>query len=501
MAFTPILAMDHRNGAFRVLQYTGASVQPIGDEWSTGPETSADTDSHVMMRNRVVQFKESNQLIAVAGNEIRAYRDIGTLADTWEVVHTFVSPDTNTDRKIGPYIIYVNDTPTLVVIYKTSTSTNNFIAVTSTDGENWTEGTVHSTVFGQYAAASFYGSHVHRNVIYWWGTTASGTRIPVLWSYDLGADTFNSISPTGGVHIWNANDIDNVSAISYNGKHYCIAVNSASTRWNLLEIIGGSFTVVGNLTTVGPAHVAAAGYKSALFVDDRGPTEGPAMYALIFTDRGADVNFGWVCVEMEDDGMGGINFNDITSTVMPSSLAPGATQRNNSRFGAFYDRPNDQHILYFAASGSTSDSWDVFRWNGNATLIGNSGSPDDSGGDASNALSLTDTGSGSRMWQPDELQIIVENRQPVTGGEKLFFRIYSQTGTEDVKVSLFYNENDEQCLTQGTITDNSHGSISMNENTGLVADDGATLYSFTWLASTDGFSSGDAMRRQLRVFV
>ena len=305
-----MLALGTRSGNIAAYAYTGASATRIGDPWDIGAESSGDTSEDVMLSNRIVQFTETNQLIAVGGNQIRAYRDTGTLTGTWEVVHTFVSPASSTDRKIGPFVCYLNNQPTLVVCYLTSNASDNeWIGVTSTDGENWTENTAHTVSFTQYDFTSFYGSHIYRNVIYWWGADGSGTRYPTLFSYDPASDTFASIQPTPGTDWWNTNDIDYASATTYNGKHYCINIGLTSRTWTLLETTGGSFTPIGNLHPDGDILAAGLGFKSALWTDYRGPTEGQAMYALIYTDRGGgDSTDGWVCIEMEDTGTGTFTF-------------------------------------------------------------------------------------------------------------------------------------------------------------------------------------------------
>jgi hypothetical protein len=412
----------------------------------------------------------------------------------------------------------------MVCCYQDATSVDDLRAAFSSDGVTWNETPADDVVHQAYTASDWWGEHVYRNVIYWFSTADSGSspaRFLILNSYDPATQNFSQIVSVGGSGQPESDFNSMAAATTFKGKHYCISKQDATNRGSLYEISAGAFNLKGALfTEAGTGIIMDANAKWALFTSGQGTTDGPRMYAFGMSARGtastnttppADLsnNRGWWCYQIDGDGVGPFTFTDITQAVVPASLRSNNANSqvfNTAHMGVYYDRVNDKHLLYVNNSGDNTNIWSVYDWNGPSTLIGNNGSPNDQGGDASNAMSFDQTGSGSRNWEEDQINIVIEDRVPIEDGERISFTLHGGEGqgtaVQQVKLQGWYNDEDHQALTQATLS-NVGPTGTMNGTTAeeLDVDDGATTYTIDWNTTTDGLAKGQPVRRQFRIFV
>jgi len=412
---------------YRYLRGSATTIPPTGPNQYGGPvEGSTPTGvSHCQHNNRVCQW-EGNELYAFCDQTIKRWNDDTA---TWTTVHTLTSAST-AHCKFGPVVMPVSGVPTMVCVYMTNVS-GTWRFVTSTDGTTWTEtgnilgGPLFSGTIDTLGA-SLWSMKVIRDTIVQCGVENGGFM------------TFTTFNPATSAitKVYIATDItkspfDHLTFdhLMFNGRHYIVSesiANGTAGSPAIYEFSGGSATEILNMVT-GTATVSNGKSKWCLF------TDGTFLYALCQIRESvptADTAFGWHCYKLTDTGGGVLTHLDITNLVMPSAIgrdSGAASPDDNSSFFAVHDQEANpggvpEILLYYRADGGTG-SWDIYKWNGDSTLIGNAGSPTDVGGDARHAMSWANNANGKQFWTQDELDITIDSISPALGGETVAFTI------------------------------------------------------------------------------
>jgi hypothetical protein len=484
------LALNNRVAAPVVQRYVNATptstigpALPGAQQENFGP---AGNPNGARTNARVVQFKGDDDLFTLCGNQVFRYDGAA-----WNSVYTLGnyvdSSQLAASDNHGPHLVYVNGVPTLVIVWKHSTGFTQWNAAHTTDGTTWIGGpSGGSAIFfntGGVSTLGVYRAHVVRNVVYFF--------VPVGTACQVGF--YNPLSQTGGSLAFPISTLaEFCDATVWNGKHLILSYDvNAPFHPRIWELTGGVLLSLHSVTLSSNGNVLNAA-KPCLF------TDGTALFVIV-----RDQTTGWFCYKLTDNGVGGFTQLDITGSVFTAGhQAAGGT----AQWSALIDHeanPTGVPDIWIMQSGDGGNgtSLNAYKWNGDSALIGNLGSANDSGGNAASCMPYMWNASGSHFWTSGTVHGIIESVTSVIGGETISFRLYSASGTQSVNVDLLYSDViGTRANTVGTISDASNGTITGgNLNTGLIADNGTTLYSFKWNLVTDGVSNGDSVDRQIRV--
>lgn len=478
------LALNNRGATPTIVRYVNATqTQVVGPALPASAQEDFGPNFNpggARTTTRVVQFRGDDDLFVMCKGQV--YRYDGA---AWNSVYTMVayvdSAQLAGSDSHGPHLVYVNSVPTLVVIWKHSSGFTQWNSSQSTDGTTWTP-----TASFQSSSIQPYGcyrAHVVNGIIYWFIATGSNQSRLAFW---------NPTSQTGGEFNYPIAVRDSsCDATVLNGRHLIMgSATTAPFNARVFELNGGALAEVASL----PGTEAwVAGTKQCLF------TDGTDLFAIRVLSGPV-----WSCHRLTDNGLGGFNIADITGTVFTAGVQ---SLPNTSHWCALIDHEANPTAtspdiwLAQMGDGAPGSLINFYRWNGPAALIGNAGSPNDTGGDASACLPYMWNVSGSHFWTGGVPHAVIESATPTLGGEIISFRLYSASGVDAVQVDLLYSDIIGVRANQvGSLSNPSHGAISGgNLNTGLTADNGATLYSFKWGLIADGVGAGDRVERQLRV--
>lgn len=494
---TAHLALARQASPPAVFRYLNGAVEQVGNTFGTA-ESPAAPSGVDMGAQRVCQFKGSNDLYALNFDDVYQYNK-GT--GNWTSVHTLANVSATSDStRIGPIVMQVNGVPTMVVIYPGVPTTEWRIA-TSVDGTTWntssalTAGTNHGgqekpvwnpIVVGQ-TVWFFFSNTV--SVVHYMGVNPSTGTITTVVAQ-------GQVIPAGSSWFLPA-------ACVWDGVHYVVGWTVSGTRAALYSFDGAVFTQVIDFTGadgidfMGPASDT----KFAIF------TDGTDLFCLTKARYSPDSYRGWYCWRVEP----GLTDSNITAAVVPTALGPNGAGNvaDDGGFGVIIDQEANpggvpEIYLYYRADGLVGTPWQVYKWNGFGTPIGNGGSPTGSGGDGSHCMGFDGIGSGKVFWSQDQLDCSIESIAQALGGQLVSFRLYSESGTETVDVDFFYSAEGESAQSgPATLLNASAGTINANVIEGLTADNGTTLYTVLWntTATGDNIANGTSANLQARVSV
>lgn len=471
------LALKHRGtGSPEVLTYVGATPTALPASFGSlevNGGVSADSEMSVA---RVVQFRGPRTLYTVLGDDIWRSTDGGT---TFTSVHTLTNVDTLSLSKAGPFVLYAGGTPTLVVIYKsTGGAGNEFSVARSTDGTTWT--TVGPFASGQAGAPSFLSPVLWRGVLYMILGYSSGTS--KLLSY---AVSNNTVAFTNSP--FDSSTKEPTALCVFLDRLFALGFNSGGSI-TLEEFAAGSFSTELTLEASG---VTACTGRYAMFV------QGSSLFAVYYRST-VD---GWRFQEIVDTGGGALGASDTTANVRPTLM--GSTPPATGRVGVLVDGETTpgaapEVTLYYATDGDEGTLWNTFTWTDNATLAGDAGAPDDTGGSAAHAMPFLPWVQGSTYWTDGELHIELVGVRAVFDAMEVSFSVQSVSGTEPVKVKGWFALASQAYPTNVmTIVSPSDGTIAANENTGLTAD--GNTRTVDWKVFDDGLTNGQFVSVILRV--
>lgn len=393
----------------------------IGNPYAGSPAAETDPGGFAvdggLYGQRVCQFKGSDDLYAYHRNSFYHY---DAASGDWNSVSTPVAAN-RFSMRAGPIVMPVNGVPTMVAFTSSTTGGATVHIITSTDGTTWnaTSGLATSLTDADNFA---WGELIVGSLLYLLvGDTTSGTTWLLGLNPAAGTVSQTNLITAG---VARSNFFDHAQVV-HNGRHYVLGSGTGNTeRPAVYEFDGASFTLRWEPSTTSMAtRVSGADAKWALF------TDGSDMYVLANFDGDNTGVLNWHCYKLTESG-GNLSEMDITSTVLPAGLrAPNAISQDEG-WGVVVDLEANpggvpEIYLYRRADGVAATPWQVYQWNGDSTLIGNAGAPDDVGGSAKDAMPFNVLGSGKVFWSSGELDIIIEGVAPALGGQTVSFRCYA----------------------------------------------------------------------------
>jgi hypothetical protein len=419
----------------------------------------------------------------------------GTSLGNWGTVFTTSQTGGGENMHSGLYVVYPDGVPTMVGMFKAG----NFIrGVKTTDGVNFTE----SAATGSAVSTSTFGrARVFNNELYW--SIGYGSGIP-KYNPSSNALQFIPINPVTS-NFTTARDF-----YALGNKFYMAGIQStlSSTPFSLWELQASGFerihifsgTLTGNGRASCPSLFSSTGNE--LFIQLSGSTGGSGDVSYVATGLGTPSQ--------------SIGFNSILP-VIPNGFEPGgiyATGR--SRYYIFVDNEVHEDRI----NGSTTFP-DLFQFvtadpesaAGLYPVAGNYVINPLTGGSfmtgfLSNEFTLSTApfGGGDRVHRysgsPNPFYAILENPTPGTssGTTDVSFRVYgSGTGFTGI---VYYSSQQNWVENTATLTGSvTGGSASLSANTiiNVDADDGTTLYTFTWDHATDGITNGIPLRMNIEL--
>jgi hypothetical protein len=468
---TPFLMTNFRSGTPSVRRANGGSETQVANTFGTAE--SPVRVGAALSSSKVAQFKGSNTLYAfVRGVVHKTTTGVGA----WSTAHSMTSPTTQTQH-YGPCIVAVNGVQTMVVISAISGGSTHQ-AAHSTDGTTWVNKAISASLSaGTSGDPQFV--YVWRNKIYWTIDQPAGQWR--LYEYDPATDSYSVflISLLDG---YSANSaIPDIEA--FNGGLYLCGKDPTPTGARLIEFTGAGFTTT--IANFGPAWTGDSGETAWCLV-----TDGTLLFAFII--YGSSVaNVGFYCFEISSS----FTTTDRTTTVLPVGLRGGAgNSLGGYRMRAIVDQEVNQTTpnIYLAINpnglGIPGTAWDIYKWNGNAALIGVAGAADHSLGDSGYAMPFMHRGGGQEFWTLGQRDIEITTTVVTPGIITISFVLYSTTGTDVVDVDITYNDEDEIPKGACTLQNPSAGSMSVNQIQGLTADN-STVYTVDWDVITDALPS------------
>lgn len=494
----PLLFVENAQAAgscicYRYINSTPVQIgDPFGSKWTTANQRS-------LPRHSAVQYK--GNLYALAADGVYVKDDPTTLAGTWTQDIAFTNPVLTQARTSGLHIVVINGEPILTVVFGDAASINRW-RWAKFDGTTWTQAA--SDTIAGVGQVENYESIVYRNAIHMIGGSSVGD--PNALVFDPTTESFTT--PT---EPWSGLQQACLSACIFNDRLFVVWYQTASGNTvRLSEYVAGSWVDLpgsdGGYNTVFTTMNAA---KWSLF------TDGTFLYGLV----PAETTDGWRCLRW-DNTLG--TPTDITSSVLPSDLqssTDGGSYAGNIEDGRFVacidqnsDPLNPEIDLFFSVDGSTAGNpWSLYSWNGNAALIGSAGVAEDTGGASHHSPPSGMNFGGEHIFTPGELDALIVGKAAVFGGQQIQASFWGDAGAADKNAKLYYATEGEPTLQEATLT----GTPSvlsgpaaaptlnggLNRLEGVEADDGASVYAFTWDIATDGISVGDRVQLFLRIFV
>ena len=448
----------------------GTQLNLIGiDDIGDGLEGSFTESIHT---NRILEFKGKRYVWHK--QYIKEENEGGT--GNWGIVHTTLGA-ANTDLSSGLFTVLRNGVLNMVGIIHNG----SFRAAFRFDGTTWTN------ILGVSGGTTRSGKALtFNNKLYWDVLDATFVYDPVddsIASFGFGG-SFNAIMRDMCV-------LNNeLFAAGYNetsgSNQEAMLWKFTDTGWEVVHTFDGTPYIDNNF--------AGSTSSPILFTPDN--------QNLVFISSGKDgsANTGDQAALIQNPGTASQIVSDITDPVIPAQFRPlGSNAVGSTRYVLFTDTQNS----------SSPTSPDFYIWRLAVHNVGNWGFYQYT--DTNTELAYLGIGPSFQYAGPHIKQggqgrisaganststnkIYAEMESPVIssslGSMDVSFRIYG-TGT-NIEARVYVSSEQETPDTQITITSVTGGSASVAANviSNLTADDGATLYTFTWPADADGITNG-----------
>jgi len=463
-----LAARTREAGSHELLRYVGATVG-LGVNTFGGAQEQYSIGG--VPTCRVIQAFGDVYMAAEDGLYIKD--DPTILTGTWTQVGAFVLPDTvETALRSGVFKVYINDVPHLCGFYETTTNNNQ---------RGWTYNLVTSTfalgvatLVTVFDGAGYTDQIVYRNQIFTILTLINGSGDTDVLIYNPATDSYATVSVGGNVSPGACNFFihgDQLQLVGYSGT------NTVELR----TYTGPAFTTLVEVAA-DTRTSSSTSSKIAAFSD------GTDRFVICY-----DSNFynGWAAWKI--DGADAVT--QITNIVIPPSLLsivgrggtfPASPLASLGRCRIVYDANTDplnpEWWLYFAFNNTTGTTWSVFKWNGEAALIGNAGAPNDVGGDIAHALPFSVLDGGARIWTPGELDADMLLRENALGGEKLTCKGWGDVGPTDKVFKVYANKKGTAdlflCKLKGPITGGTAALNGGNDGIDNIEANPAVPYTF-----------------------
>jgi len=484
MAAPPLLMLQHRSGAGpRVVRYVGLTAVNLGNTFGALETGGVSISS----RNRVVQV----------GGAVYAVQDDGVYKlqgddVTWSSTVPngglpFSTPSTAGDAVVrsGLEVMYPNDVPSLVGVYRTAAGQLKGYSLDMSTGI-WTEAATSVGLVNVPTGASggLWNQITFEGQLHLFGSD-SGTNLPRVWRFN----------PTSGTYfsdvITIADSIDrSIDAVVFNNRLHCVYRPVANTL-RLGEWLAGTWTDLGIVIDAGPVNPATDIHRRCLF------TDGTFMFAIVGSDS------TWRTWQLD----GSFTVLDKSTLTLPADLRSAAVGGGtfvgtpDGRFLGFADVDSvpGSFSFYFlyAANGTAGTSWTRYEWQGNAATMTTTGTV----GDVAHAVASAKAPGGERIFTPSELDILITAKAPVLGGERIYFKAYGAVGPTDKTVEFYYNRQGEPAVATATLSGTAAGGVATRVGNTItnVQADGTTTYEITWNITADSISAGDRVQLVPRV--
>lgn len=462
-------------------RYAGASAAAVGNSFGA-VDTGFGAGGGSVPSGRVIRFGGLNTYLAAVSTNIYRSTDGGS---TWTVVLALPSADSsNSARKSGFSVIYLNGLPAVALIYARTAATNTWGGAYSFDGVTWTTqgpftGVSLTSTGGTFGSGSYVSQIVSGSTLYC-GFIHPGTSMSaIIWS--PGSNSGSAFSLPGGT------SGTDPAVVEFNNRIFVCGAGSGGVGqdFRLWELVGNAGTLIS--TPVSTTAGFLTGSATGAFVD------GAFMYIM-----GRSSSTGLQIFQYDS----ALSPTTITSTVFPAALITCNGQAKIISMIDGVSSPGSAPTIYLWFTNNTSGSgggpWALYQWNGPATQI----SLIDQGGSSADCIPFFKNTTGTYFIAdsvfPSTTGISVEitNRIFTATGVRLSFKLYGTSAGGAVSFRIYVGGTDaEYPTTAGTLIDPSVGAISGgNINTGLTADNGVTTYLVTWAAQTDGFATNSEFR-------
>jgi hypothetical protein len=493
----PLLTIQYKGTAGTASVYRligGTTLIPVGPTLGFAFETDANYGSHA--HARVIKFKDT----VVATHQRHIWQlDEGAnpteADDTWTLVHTFTSANTQStySRKSGIHKVNIGGVPTLAIIYQDTTG--HLRMSSSTDGTNWTDtGVLSPSALG---TTILHGkSIVHNNKIYW--AVSDASREIVELNPEIPTINYYNVTSWATAH-------NSVDFCTFDSRLWAIGwrSGSANVQPNLTEFTGGVWVDRGSfldggggLDNSGSNHTQSG---MCLF------TDGTNMYALIPADDQSD-NPGTFCFQMSLSAGPGSTLTklDITNLVIPFGLRPpvAGPYFDDFRWVVWQDNHNDPsnpcvHLWVLDTDQIGLGTWTYYPWNGPGTLIGTPPGTGQISAAAGLAFPHTSHGGGERVWSSGQVNVEIISIDAADSGEEIEFKVWGDDG-QKYRVRFFYDEADEVASSSATLRQSSiqggtatFGQDSVGDYVDQVDGDGITSYRVIWETVEDGLDKDE----------
>lgn len=484
MAAPPLLMLRHRSGASpQVLRYVGLTAVSLGNTFGALESGGVSVSS----RNRVVQI--GGNVYAVQDDGVYKLQGDGV---TWSNTALngglpFSTPSTAGDAVVrsGLEVMYPNDVPSLVGVYRTATGQLRGYSLNMLTG-TWTEAaaSVGLVNVSNGASGGLWNQITFNGQLHLFGSD-SGTSLPRVWRFDPASGAYYSDVITI------ANKIDrSIDAVVFNNRLHCVYRTSTDTL-RLGEWITGTWTDLGILIDAGPVNGSASTNRMCVFTDQTN------MYAIVGSDS------TWRTWQLD----GSFTVLDKSTATLPADLRSAAVGG-----GTFVGTPDGRMIgfadvdstpgtfafyMLYAANGTAGTAWTKYEWVSNAATMTTPGTV----GDVAHAVASAKAPGGERIFTPSELDILITGKAPVLGGERIYFKAYGAVGPTDKTVEFYYNRQGEPATAIATLSGTASGGVAVRVGNQVqsVQADGTTTYEITWNITADSISAGDRVQLVPRV--
>lgn len=485
MPAPPLVALRHRSGGSpRVIRYVGLSEVNLGNTF--GALESGGTN--VSARNRVIQV--GNNVYAVLNAGVYRRQNDGI---TWSNASIdgglpFSTPSVGGDAVVrsGLSVVYINDSPYLVGLYRTASG--QLIGYTlDVEAGTWAEAAVSVGLVDVPTGATggLWNEIVYHGQLHVFGSDAT-TNLPRAFRFNPATGAYSSDTTT----IFDAVDRGLDACVFNNRLHAVYRTSTASLR--LAEWVNGVWTDLVEVDA-GPVDASTTIHRRCLFTDQTN------MYAMVGSDA------TWRCWQLD----GSFTTTDISINVLPADLRSAAVGG-----GSFVGTPDGRMIgfadidtapgvfdfyIRYAPNGTAGTPWTIYEWQGNAAVMTSPGTV----GDVEHALASAKATGGEYIFTPSELDILIVSKAPVLGGERIFFKAYGEPGPTNKVVTFYYNRDGEPATAQATLTGTAAGgaAVRVGNQVQNVQADGLTTYEITWNINADLINSGDRVQLVPRISV
>lgn len=502
----PLTFLRHRSATPQVFRYLNATPVPLGNTFSTADTAGA--PQYWTRRNAIINVASGVYAATYDGVYRLKADNVTWSASGVDGGLTFTNPDLAAGQGVarsGLHVFYIGSSPFICGWYKTTTGADNLRGFRlDVNGGGWSEQSDVATgvVLGATDGGSPHNEIPFKGLLYF-STAING-----------GSLTHRTYNPSTGAFGLLAHPISEVAGLNYvydfcafNDVLYMVTPIDVSSGVNgrprLYPLTAGSWNTTPTVLDTVPANLGLTNGGVArwcLF------TDSTYLYALCLVNTdGVGTNYGWRCYQIDS----ALVVTDITTTVLPVGLRSpddggGAPLAQTGRFFKFIDVDTNPAspttYLWYSPNNDPVQAYSLYQWTSNAApmvLV-------EAGGVASDAApNLAQTG-GDRIFTLGELNVLVTNRQPVIGGEQIYFRAWGDTGNADKYVRFYFSKQGEPTTTQCVLIGTATGGVAVRVGNAILnveADDGTTEYSIIWDIGANSVASGDRVQLVPRISV